>query len=171
MKRLQSHKMNKFTPFQVLVSYYFLTVALSAGLLSLPFARKAGADWSFMDAIFTAASAVSVTGLSTISIADTFTVSGIFLLMLVLQVGGIGIMTISTFFWLIIGRKIGLKQRQLIRTDQNQINLSGLVDLLKQILFLILLIEIIGALVLGAYYLKLLPNLAGSFPSRIICIR
>ena len=54
--------------------------------------------------------------------------------MLVLQIGGIGIMTISTFFWLIIGKKIGLKQRQLIRTDQNQINLSGLVDLLKQIL-------------------------------------
>jgi potassium uptake TrkH family protein len=163
MKRLQSHKMNKFTPFQVLVSYYFLTVALSAGLLSLPFARKADADWSFMDAIFTAASAVSVTGLSTISIADTFTVSGIFLLMLVLQVGGIGIMTISTFFWLIIGRKIGLKQRQLIRTDQNQINLSGLVDLLKQILFLILLIEIIGALVLGAYYLKYFPTWQEAF--------
>ena len=68
MKHLQRQKLNKFTPFRVLVSYYFLTVAISAGLLSLPFARKVDADWSFMDAIFTAASAVSVTGLSTISL-------------------------------------------------------------------------------------------------------
>ncbi|MBS4177325.1 TrkH family potassium uptake protein [Lederbergia citrea] len=154
MRRLQRYKLTKLTPFRILVSYYFFTVALSAGLLSLPFARKVDADWSFMDAIFTAASAVSVTGLSTISIADTFNVYGIFLLMLVLQIGGIGIMTISTFFWLFLGKKIGLKHRQLIRTDQNQINLAGLVGLLKQIVFLILLIEAIGALVLGMYYLN-----------------
>ncbi|MBO0994513.1 TrkH family potassium uptake protein [Bacillus sp. SD088] len=154
MKHLKKNKITKITPFRMLVTYYFITVALSAIALSLPFARKPGADWSFMDAVFTAASAVSVTGLTTVSIVDTFTTQGIFLLMLVLQIGGIGIMSISTFFWLFIGKKVGLKQRKLIRTDQNQLNLSGLVALLKQIVYIILIIELIGALILGTYFLR-----------------
>ncbi len=158
MKQLKKQKITKITPFRMLVTYYFITVALSAIALSLPFARKPGADWSFMDAIFTAASAVSVTGLTTVSIVDTFTTPGIFLLMIVLQIGGIGIMSISTFFWLLIGKKVGLKQRQLIRTDQNQLNLSGLVALLKQIVYIILMIELLGALILGTYFLRVYPS-------------
>ncbi|WP_062104435.1 TrkH family potassium uptake protein [Bacillus niameyensis] len=153
MKRIKKLTVTRLTPFRILVTYYFFTVAISAVLLSLPFARKPDAEWSFMDAIFTAASAVSVTGLTTIKIADTFTTSGIFLLMIVLQIGGIGIMTISTFFWLMLGKRVGLKHRQLIRTDQNQLNLSGLVALLKEIVYIILFIELIGAIVLGTYYL------------------
>ncbi|MBS4207817.1 TrkH family potassium uptake protein [Bacillus sp. FJAT-50079] len=163
MNRIGRYPISRLTPFRIIVSYYLVTVMFAAGLLSLPFARQEGAEWSFMDAVFTAASAVSVTGLSTISIPDTFTSAGIFMLMFVLQIGGIGIMTISTFFWLILGKKIGLKQRQLIRTDQNQLNLAGLVELLKQILFLILLIQAIGAFVLGAYYLKYFPTWQEAF--------
>lgn len=156
-------RFTKFTPFRILVSYYFLTVAFSACILSLPFARNENVDWTFMDAIFTAASAVSVTGLTTINVSETFSTTGLFLLMLVLQIGGIGIMTISTFFWLILGKKIGLKQRQLIKTDQNQINMSGLVSLLKQILYLILIIQLFGAIILGTYYLKYFPTWQEAF--------
>ncbi|MCJ7841723.1 TrkH family potassium uptake protein [Lederbergia sp. NSJ-179] len=158
MKQLKKQKLTKITPFRMLVTYYVITVALSAIALSLPFARKPGAEWSVMDAIFTAASAVSVTGLTTVNIVDTFTTPGIFLLMGVLQIGGIGIMSISTFFWLLIGKKVGLRQRKLIRTDQNQINLSGLVALLKQIVYIIFIIELIGAFVLGTYFLRIYPD-------------
>jgi potassium uptake TrkH family protein len=140
-----------------------LAVAVFSALFSLPFARREGADWSAMDAIFVSASSISVTGLSTVNISETFTVAGIFILIFALQVGGIGIMTMSTFFWLIFGKKIGLKQRQLIKTDQNQLNLSGLVSLLRQIVALILLIEIIGALVLGIYYLHYFPTWEEAF--------
>ncbi len=156
MKPLHKRRLYKMslTPFRVLVSYYFLTVGVVALLLSLPVARLEGADWSAMDAIFIAASSVSVTGLTTVDLSETFTVTGIFILIFALQVGGIGIMTINTFFWLVFGKKIGLKQRQLIQTDQNQLNLSGLVNLLRQILYLIILIEAIGALVLGTYYMN-----------------
>ncbi|MFP3490508.1 TrkH family potassium uptake protein, partial [Staphylococcus sp. SIMBA_130] len=70
------------------------------------------------------------------------------------QIGGIGIMTLGTFVWLVMGKKIGLKERQLIMTDQNQSTLAGLVQLTKQILGLIFIIEVIGALVLGTYYLR-----------------
>lgn len=158
-----NEKLDKLTPAQIIVSYYFLTVTVSMGLLSLPIAIKPDAQWTFIDAMFTAVSAVSVTGLSTVSVVDTFTVPGVLILLFVLQIGGIGIMTLGTFFWLIFGKKIGLKERQLIMTDQNLYSLAGLVKLLKQILSLIIVIELIGALILGTYFLNYYPTWQEAF--------
>ncbi|MCA1056665.1 TrkH family potassium uptake protein [Rossellomorea aquimaris] len=146
-------RINKLTPAQVIVAYYLLAVTVATILLSLPVAHKQGVDWNFIDAVFTSVSAVSVTGLTVVNTADTFSTTGIFLLIFVLQFGGIGVMAVGTFFWLLVGKKIGLKERQLIMTDQNQTNLSGLVNLLKQILLLIIIIEIIGGITLGVYFL------------------
>lgn len=148
------HRLKKLTPFQVIASYYLLALTISTVLLSMPFAHRNGVEMHFIDAIFTAASAISVTGLTTISISETFSTAGIFILMFVLQIGGIGVMTLSTFFYLLIGKKIGLKQRQLMMTDQNQTTLAGIVKLLKQIFYLIIFIEFAGALILGIYFLK-----------------
>lgn len=146
-------KIDKLTPSQLIVTFYIIAVSISTLLLSLPIALKPGVEWSFMDALFTAASAVSVTGLSVVSISETLSVPGIFILMFVLQFGGIGVMTLGTFFWILVGKKIGLRERRLIMTDQNQSNLAGLVSLMKQILIIIFIIESIGALILGTYFL------------------
>lgn len=158
MKRLFKIITENMTPARIIVSYYVIAVFVSMILLSLPIARKPDASWTFMDALFTAVSSVSVTGLATIDISETFTTTGIFILMFVLQIGGIGIMALGTFFWLVLGRKIGLKERKLIMTDQNQIQLSGLVNLLIQILIIIVSIEIFGALLLGTYFLHYYPT-------------
>ncbi|MGM0873306.1 MAG: TrkH family potassium uptake protein [Bacillota bacterium] len=147
-------RLQSLTPVQLIVSYYFIAVTVSVILLSLPLAHKPGVEWTFIDGLFTAVSAVSVTGLTTISTADTFSVPGIFILAFVLQFGGIGIMSLGTFVWLIMGKKIGLKERQLIMTDQNHIKLSGIVNLIKQIIVLILLIELLGGIILGIYFLN-----------------
>jgi potassium uptake TrkH family protein len=155
--------LDKLSPAQLIVAYYLVAVIVAMSLLSLPVAIQPEAKWSFMDALFTAASAVSVTGLSTISIQDTFTVPGIFILMFVLQFGGIGVMALGTFFWLILRKRIGLKERRLIMTDQNQTHMSGLVKLLKEILVIIILIEIIGAIILGVYFLKYFPTWEEAF--------
>lgn len=154
MWNLVRKKLDKLTPAQIIVAYYLLAVVVAMSLLSLPIAIQDGARWTFLDALFTAASAVSVTGLTTINIRDTFTVPGVFILMFVLQFGGIGVMTLGTFFWLIVRKKIGLRERRLIMTDQNQTTMAGLVKLLKEILVLIILIEIAGAIILGFYFLK-----------------
>src|SRR5690606_21312984 len=111
-----------------------------------PISRLPDTPWSFIDALFTSVSAVSVTGLTTINVSETFTTFGIVMFMLILQIGGIGIMTLGTFFWLLIRKKIGLKERKLIMTDQNQFRLSGLVQLLKQLLIVLTVIELFGAL-------------------------
>ncbi|MCQ6277367.1 TrkH family potassium uptake protein [Bacillus sp. V3B] len=146
------------TPSQIIVSFYLIAVLVSIGLLSLPIALKPGVNWDFLDVLFTAVSAVSVTGLSVVPIVDIFSTTGIFILLFILQFGGIGIMTLGTFLWLLLRKKIGLKERQLIMTDQNQSHLSGLVSLMKQILAIIVLIELVGALILGTYFLNYFPT-------------
>ncbi|MGM0846324.1 MAG: TrkH family potassium uptake protein [Bacillota bacterium] len=151
-------RIDKLSPAQLIVVFYFAAVGISILLLSLPITAQPGVDLSFIDIMFTAVSAISVTGLTVIQIVDTFSTAGIFILIFILQIGGIGIMTLGTFLWLIIGKKIGLKERRLIMTDQNQSNLSGLVNLMKQILLIILLIEAVGALILGTYFLKYYPT-------------
>ncbi|MFE7061180.1 TrkH family potassium uptake protein [Sutcliffiella sp. NPDC057660] len=158
MKNAFSNKIHHFSPAQLIFTFYLVAVVVAVSLLSLPVARQEGADWTFINALFTAVSAVSVTGLTTVSIVDTFTVPGIIILAFVLQFGGVGVMAVGTFIWLILGRKIGLKERRLMMIDQNQSNLSGIVKMIKQILILILTIEIIGALILGTYYLSYYPS-------------
>ncbi|MEC1547297.1 TrkH family potassium uptake protein [Bacillus rugosus] len=141
------------SPAQLIAVYYFLAVTVAVILLSLPVAHKQGAEWSFIDALFTAVSAVSVTGLSVVNTAETFNTTGIVILAFVLQFGGIGIMTLGTSVWLLMGKRIGLKERKLMMIDQNQSQFSGIVNLMKQILFLILWIEFFGGMILGTYFL------------------
>ncbi len=85
--------------------FYLLAVVVSVILLSLPFVTKPGVKWTFIDALFTSVSAVSVTGLSVITISDTFTTAGIIVLALILQLGGLGIMALGTFVWTHYGEK------------------------------------------------------------------
>lgn len=151
------------TSFQIIVMFYFSAVTVATILLSLPFARQPSAEWGVMEAFFTAMSAVSVTGLTIISIPDTFTPIGILLLALVFQIGGVGVMTLGTFIWMLLGKRIGLKERQLIMADQNRHTLAGLVNLMRQILFLIVLIELIGTLILGTYFLTYFPTWQEAF--------
>ena len=99
-----------------------------------------------------AVSAVSVTGLTVVDISETYSLFGIFMLLVVLQLGAIGIMSAGTFLWLVVGKKIGLRERQLIMVDHNQYNLSGVVHLIKEIIKILLTIEITGAVILTTYF-------------------
>lgn len=140
------------TPFQAIVSYYFIAIAISFILLRLPGVHKDGVHVSLLDSLFTAVSAVSVTGLTVFDISETYSVFGIIMLLVVLQLGAIGIMSLGTFVWLIVGKKIGLRERQLIMVDHNQYNLSGVVNLIKEIIKILFLIEAVGALILTLYF-------------------
>jgi potassium uptake TrkH family protein len=139
---------------QLIVLFYLTAIIISTLLLSIPAAHKPGVELSFVDALFTAVSAISVTGLTVVSTADTFNTFGYFLLVFILQLGGIGIMTLGTFVWIVFGKKIGLKDRELIMIDQNQSSFAGLVRLMRQILVIIISIELLGALILGVHFLE-----------------
>ena len=150
--------LNRLSPAQVISGYYLLAVTVSVLLLRIPAVHLPGVKVSFIDTVFTAVSAVSVTGLTVVNISETYSTFGYFVIMFVLQFGGIGIMALGTFFWLILGRKIGLRSRRLIMADHNQFALSGLVNLIREIIKIILLIELIGAIVLGFHFLKYYPT-------------
>lgn len=139
---------------KIIVLAYLGAALLGTILLKLPFLHKAGVELSTLDALFTAVSAISVTGLTVVNTAETFNVAGVFVLSVFLQFGGIGIMTLGTFIWIVMGRKIGLKERKLIMIDQNRTDLSGLVNLIKIVLGMALMIEFIGGLILGTYLMK-----------------
>ncbi|WP_270166066.1 TrkH family potassium uptake protein [Paenibacillus sp. SYP-B4298] len=143
---------NRITPTQFIVLGYLLAVILSTIILRLPISWQEGARLSWMDALFTATSAVSVTGLSVVGTADTFSEFGKIALLCMFQLGGIGIMTLGVFLWLILGRNISLSYRKLIMVDQNRNNLSGLVMLLRLVFILTLIIEAAGAAVLTVYF-------------------
>ncbi|WP_223881733.1 potassium transporter TrkG [Niallia endozanthoxylica] len=162
---LNSHSKKKIriTSVQMLVMFYFAAVILSTILLLLPITLKDGAELTLLDALFISASAVSVTGLSTVSLTEILSVPGTFIFAFILQFGGIGVMTLGTFIWLLLGKKIGLMERKLIMTDQNQYNLSGLVILMRQILLIMIVIEVIGTLILGFYFLKYFPTWEEAF--------
>ena len=147
-------KLDDITPAQSIITFYFIAVTVSVLLLRIPAVHQKGVEISLLDTIFTAISSVSVTGLSVINISETYSVFGLFVLMFIFQFGGIGVMSLGTFFWLLTGRRIGLRGRQLIMVDHNQTNLHGLVALIIEILKMILLIEFIGALILGLRFLQ-----------------
>ncbi|PJK18023.1 Ktr system potassium uptake protein D [Chryseomicrobium excrementi] len=154
MKQVPLPSTKSLTPAQIIVSYYFIAIAISVALLYLPGVTEADAELSFIDTVFVAVSAVSVTGLSPVNIADTFTVFGYAIIMMILQLGGIGIMSIGTFVWLIAGKKIGLRERQLIMIDHNQPTLSGVVKLIREIVKILLLIQLVGAIILSLYFMQ-----------------
>lgn len=154
---------NKLTPVQMLLSFYLLAVLFSTIILALPIAHKDGIEIPFIDILFTAVSAISVTGLSTISIAESLSTVGIILLALIMQLGAIGIMGMGTLIWLLLGKKIGLKERSLIMTDQNQTSFKGMVRLVKGIVYVLLVIELIGFLILGTYFLMYFPTVGEAY--------
>lgn len=140
------------TPFQLLVTYYFLAIAISFLLLRIPGVHQQGVEVSYLDSLFTAVSAVSVTGLTTVNVAQTYSGFGHAMILVVLQFGAIGIMSIGTILWLLVGKKIGMRERQLIMIDHNQYNLSGVVQLIKEIVKILLVIEAFGAIVLSIHF-------------------
>src|SRR5699024_6425212 len=154
---------HKLSSVQLIFLFYLLAVIFSTLLLVLPVAHQPDAELSFIDILFTAVSAISVTGLTTISIADTLSTTGVIFLTIIMQLGAVGIMAIGTFIWIILRKKIGLRERSLIMTDQNQSHIAGMVHLVKQIFIVILSIELIGFIILGTYYLQYFPTVGEAY--------
>lgn len=132
----------------MLVIGFLLIIFLGAFILKLPISNKNGKNLSFIDSLFTATSAVCVTGLNTIVPADQFTTFGKIILMILIELGGIGFMSFVVLILIIMRKKINLSNRILIKESLNQTNDNGVVSLIIKILKYISIIELIGALIL-----------------------
>ncbi|MEC9488799.1 MAG: TrkH family potassium uptake protein [Halanaerobium sp.] len=148
-----------FSSAQFLVLGYFVVILTGTILLTLPMATTAPGSLPVLDAIFTATSATCVTGLIVVNTAEAFTLFGQIVILILIQVGGLGIMTMSTLVFFIIGKKITLKERLLIQEDLNQFQISGLLRLVQYILFVTVVIEGLGAVLLFFRLLREMPPL------------
>lgn len=136
----------KFSPPQILVLGFAAIILVGAILLMLPISSTTGETLPFIDAFFTATSATCVTGLVVVDTGTYFSTFGQIVIMLLIQVGGLGFMTMATLFALVFKRKISLKDRLLLQEAMNQSSMEGIVRLIKKVLIYSLVIESCAAL-------------------------
>ncbi|EGO62400.1 TrkH family potassium uptake protein [Acetonema longum] len=139
----------KLTPYQILVLGFAVLIFLGTFLLMTPLASASGQSLSFIDALFTATSAVCVTGLVVVDTGTYFTLFGQMVIIFLIQVGGLGIMTMTTLMALLTGKKIRLRERLVIQEALNQLSLAGVVKLTSYIIKVTLCIEFIGGTILA----------------------
>jgi len=139
----------RLTPAQVLVFGFSGVILAGTILLTMPFAVQPGAGVNFLVSLFTATSAVCVTGLVVVDTGTHWSLAGQVIILVLIQVGGLGIMTMATLFAILLGRKIGLRERLLIRESLNQVSIEGIVRLVKYLLLFTFGTEVVFALILG----------------------
>ncbi|PKM42335.1 MAG: Trk family potassium uptake protein [Firmicutes bacterium HGW-Firmicutes-8] len=141
--------LKKLTPAQTLVLGFAAVILVGSILLMLPVSGSSGKPTNFVDALFTSTSAVCVTGLVVVDTGTYYSVFGQIVIMLLIQVGGLGFMTTATLFALLMGKRINLRERLIMQEALNQLTMEGVVRLAKLILGITFLIEGAAALILG----------------------
>ena len=139
----------ELNPPRVLALGFGILILIGALLLNLPIASQDGESIGFINSLFTSASAVCVTGLVVVNTAEHWTLFGQVVIISLIQMGGLGIMTMATIVAMLMGKKITLKERLIIKEQLNQGTMSGLVRLTRYVIFSTFLIEFIGAILLS----------------------
>ena len=140
---------------RVLALGFAAVILLGALLLTLPAASVTGESVGFSDALFTSTSAVCVTGLVVRDTGTEYTLFGQIVIILLIQIGGLGLMTVATLFFMLLGKRITLGERLIIQESMNEDRIGGLVRLMRWVAFSAFTIELCGAAVLAT---RLIPD-------------
>ncbi|WP_438347191.1 TrkH family potassium uptake protein [Paenibacillus sp. FA6] len=138
----------RLAPPQILVLGFASIIMLGALLLTLPISNATGKSLAFIDALFTATSATCVTGLVVKDTGIFFSTFGQIVIIVLIQVGGIGFMTMATMFSFALKRKISLRDRLLLQEAMNQNTMEGIVRLIRKVLLFSFVIEGTAAIML-----------------------
>lgn len=144
----------KLSPAQIIALSFLLIIIIGGFLLSLPISHEKNVDVSIIDAFFTSVSAVCVTGLVTLTTASTWSFFGKLVILILIQIGGLSLITIFTFFMVNIGKKISLKSRLAIQTAFNNSSLGGMVRMVMLVIKGTLICELVGAVLLFVSFLN-----------------
>ena len=142
-----------FSQTRIIALGFAIMILIGSALLMLPIASRSGEPAAFMTALFTATSASCVTGLV---LADTYTCWTLFgqgVILVLIQIGGLGFMTIATFFSLLLRRRIGLREREIMTESINGGQIGGIVRRMKNILKRTAVIEGVGAILLAVRFI------------------
>ncbi|MGM0867432.1 MAG: TrkH family potassium uptake protein [Bacillota bacterium] len=139
------------TPPQLLVLVFLFFIILGTTLLKLPFASTVSLSW--LDALFTATSAMTVTGLIVVDTGTAYTLFGEVVIMCLIQIGGLGIMSFAVLIYLMLGKKIGFKERLLLQQALNQTSVGGVIRLVKHLFIFSFIVEGIALALLAAKWI------------------
>ncbi|MDE6891626.1 MAG: potassium transporter KtrB, partial [Lachnospiraceae bacterium] len=148
-------KKHKLTTTVIIMLGFLAGALIGTACLMLPVSLRGGQKINFFDALFVAMSSVCVTGLSTVNIGQTFSAFGQVVILLLIQFGGLGIVTFTTLILCVFHRRITLSDRMLIQSAYNLDTLTGLVKLTLRIFKITLFLEGIGAI---GYFLVFIPR-------------
>ncbi|MFR2711804.1 MAG: potassium transporter TrkG, partial [Frisingicoccus sp.] len=148
------HKKRKLTSFQIIIFGFSGVILLGAILLMLPFSSREGMTTPFLDALFTSTSAVCVTGLVLHDTATYWSTFGQLIIMLLIQIGGMGVITVAASFAMISGKKISLMQRSTMQEAISAPKVGGIVRLTNFIVRVTLLVELSGAVVMAPVFCR-----------------
>ena len=152
-------------PTQILALGFALMILVGTLLLSLPIASADGQSMGFINALFEATSAVCVTGLTVVNTAYDLSLFGQIVIILLIQMGGLGFMTIAAMVFFLMGKKITLKERLIMQEALNHFSLEGVVRLTKTVISTTFIIEGIGALLLALRFIPMLGWAKGIYYS------
>lgn len=137
----------ELTPPQILVIGFAAIILLGATLLSLPISSASGQPTLFIDALFTATSATCVTGLVVVDTGSHYSMFGQIVIISLIQVGGLGFMTMATLFAFVLRKRISLKERLILQEAMNQGSMEGIVRLIRRVIVYSLTIEFVAAVI------------------------
>lgn len=144
----ENKKRLRLSPSAKILLGFLLVILIGTMLLCLPWSNKNGQWLNFVDALFTSTSSVCVTGLLTVDIGTTFTLFGQIVILILIQIGGLGIVAVTSLIFLILGKKINLSSRMALKESLNRDSIQGVVKFIKKVILLTLAIELVGMLAL-----------------------
>lgn len=153
----------RFSGMQMIAGGFFIIILTGTLLLMLPWASKSDGGTSFITALFTAASATCVTGLVVVDTFSHWTLFGQLVILTLIQIGGLGFISIGVTVSILLRKKIGLKERGLIRESFNVIELRGMVRLTKRVICGTFFFEFTGAVILSICFIPRMGWLQGIY--------
>lgn len=145
----------KLIPVRILAIGFAVVIFIGAVLLSLPISSADGKGTAFIDSLFTSTSAVCVTGLVTLDTGTHWNYFGKTVILLLIEIGGLGFMSFAALIALILGRKITLSERLVMQEAINSSNLQGIVKMVKYILGFTFSVQFMGALLLSTQFIPI----------------
>ena len=152
-----------FSHIQIIALGYFIIITCGTLLLTLPFSARSGHSAGFLTALFTATSASCVTGLSLVDTFSYWAPFGQVVILALIQIGGLGFMTIATFFRRILFKKAGLRERAIMAESINTTRMSGFSSLIRKIVIGTAFFELFGAVLLSLRFVPRFGALKGVY--------
>ena len=147
-------KNKSFSPYMTILLSFMVVTILGGSLLSLPISMRYGKSVKLIDGFFIATSAICVTGLSSIDIGSVYNIFGQMVILVLIQLGGLGVITFTSVIIIMISKKIGYYTKKIVQEDINIDTTFKIEEYVKKVIFSVIIIEFIGTVILFFEFIK-----------------